>query len=82
MEIVEACSGIWGAGRIGVHLSPYGTAHDIGDSHPEALFGYVARGLAQRGIAYLFVREAPGREALTAELCRQFGGKVIVQPGL
>ena len=46
MEIVDACSGIWGAGRIGVHLSPYGTAHDIGDSHPEALFGYVVRGLA------------------------------------
>ena len=78
MEIVDACSGVWGAGRIGVHLSPRGTAHDIHDSDPEALFGHVARELGRRGVGFLFLREAPGHEAFTAELRRQFGGSVIV----
>ena len=78
MEIVDACSGVWGAGRIGVHLSPFGTAHDIHDSDPEALFSHVALELGKRGVGFLFVREAAGREALTAHLRRQFGGSVIV----
>jgi len=78
MEIIDACSGVWGAGRMGVHLSPYGTAHDIHDSNPEALFGYLARELGERGVGFLFVREAPGHEQLTAQLREQFGGCVIV----
>ena len=78
MEIIDACSGVWGAGRIGVHLSPYGTSHDIHDSNPEALFGYLAQELGERGVGFLFVREAPGHEQLTADLRKQFGGCVIV----
>jgi len=78
MEIVEACSSVWGAGRIGVHLSPCGTSHDIHDSNPEALFGHVARQLGERGVGFLFVREAPGRELLTGYLRRQFSGSMIV----
>ena len=78
MDIVDACSGVWGAGRIGVHLSPYGTVHDVYDSDPDALFNYVAYELGQRGVGFLFVREAPNRESLTAEMRKQFGGSVIV----
>lgn len=78
MEIVDACSGVWGAGRIGVHLSPCGTSHDISDSNPEALFGHVAHELGKRGVGFLFVREAAGQEMLTARLRREFGDKVIV----
>src|SRR5690554_5656618 len=33
-EIVDACIGVWGAERVGVHLSPYGTAHAMQDSNP------------------------------------------------
>lgn len=78
LEIVDACSGIWGAGRIGVHLSPYGSAHDIHDSDPDALFTYVAEELGKRGVAFLFIREAEGREALTSQMRRKFAGSVIV----
>lgn len=77
MEIVDACSGVWGAGRIGVHLSPFGTSHDIHDSDPEALFCHVARELGERGTGFLFIREAPGHTALTARLRKEFGGSVI-----
>lgn len=78
LDIVDACSGVWGAGRIGVHLSPYGDAHDMQDSNPDALFSHVARELGDRGVGFLFVREGAGREALTAEMRKQFGGSVIV----
>jgi len=78
MEIVDACAGVWGGGRIGVHLSPCGAAHDIHDSDPEALFGHVARELGARGVGFLFVREAPGLEQLTAHLRRLFDGGLIV----
>ncbi len=78
MEIVDACSGVWGAGRIGVHLSPYGTAHDIQDSDPEALFTYVARELSRRGVGFIFLREAPGHHDLTARLRAEFEGGLVV----
>ena len=81
MEIVDACSGVWGAGRIGVHLSPCGTAHDIHDSDPAALFGHVARELSRRGVGFLFLREAVGHETLAHEVSRQFEGSVIVNQG-
>src|SRR5690606_13725044 len=38
LEVVDACVGIWGAGRVGVHLSPRGTAHAISDTNPELIF--------------------------------------------
>ena len=81
LEIVDACSGVWGAGRIGVHLSPYGEAHDIRDSDPDALFTYVADELGKRGVAFLFVREAAGHETLTGVMRQKFGGSVIVNQG-
>ena len=48
---------MWGAGRVGMHLAPRGDAHDMGDSDPAATFGYVARELGKRGIAFICARE-------------------------
>jgi 2,4-dienoyl-CoA reductase-like NADH-dependent reductase (Old Yellow Enzyme family) len=42
LEVVDACIGVWGAGRVGLHLAPRGDAHDMGDSNLLATFGYVA----------------------------------------
>lgn len=78
MEIVDACSSVWGAGRIGVHLSPYGTAHGIHDSDPDTLFTYVARELSRRSVGFLFLREAPGHEDLTDAIRSEFDGSLIV----
>lgn len=78
MEVVDACIGVWGADRIGVHLSPYGTAHGMQDSNPSLLFSHIAQALGQRRIAFLFIREVLGKETLTAAMKRLFGGCVIV----
>ncbi len=78
LDIVDECTGIWGAGRVGVHLSPGGSAHSMSDSNPLAIFGHVAHELGRRGIAFIFTREIAGNNSLTAEIKRLFGGPVIV----
>ena len=81
LEVVDACVGIWCADRVGVHLSPRGTAHSMVDSNPEALFSYVAEQLGQRKLAFLFVREPTGRDHLLGTIKRLFGGAIIANDG-
>ena len=57
LEIVDAVITVFGKGRVGVRLSPYGTFNDMHDSNPVALFTYVLEQLSTRGIAYAHVIE-------------------------
>ena len=84
LEITDACIDVWGAERVGVHLAPRGDAHTMGDSNPAATFGYVARELGQRKIAFIFVREsvADERPRLVPQLKAQFGGPLIANEKL
>jgi 2,4-dienoyl-CoA reductase-like NADH-dependent reductase (Old Yellow Enzyme family) len=61
LEATDAAISVWGADRVGVHLSPRDMEHhSILDSDPATTFGYVARELGKRGIAFVFVRESVG----------------------
>ncbi|HUH40699.1 MAG TPA: alkene reductase [Castellaniella sp.] len=77
LEVVDACVGVWGAGRVGVHLSPRGDAHDMHDTDPQALFLHVARELGHRRLAFLCVRESWADDVLMPQMRRAFGGPVI-----
>ena len=77
LEIVDAVIEVWGADRVGVHLRPRGEEHDMGDSNPKAIFGYVADELAKRKIAFIFVREIEADDSLLGKIKRRFGGPVI-----
>lgn len=55
LEVVDATISVWGAGRVGVRISPLNSYNDMKDSDPVALTSYVAGQLNQRGIAYLHV---------------------------
>lgn len=77
LEATDAAIGVWGAGRVGVHLAPRGDAHSMGDSNPLATFGYVAEQLGQRGIAFIFTREALGPDSISGQLKQRFGGVLI-----
>ena len=77
LEVTDAVIGVWGAGRVGMHLAPRRDAHDMGDSAPEETFGYVARELGKRGIAFIAAREAVGDDSLGPLLKREFGGVYI-----
>jgi 2,4-dienoyl-CoA reductase-like NADH-dependent reductase (Old Yellow Enzyme family) len=48
------------------------------DSNPAATFGYVARELGRRGLAFLLAREYFGPDRLGPQLKKQFGGVYIV----
>jgi 2,4-dienoyl-CoA reductase-like NADH-dependent reductase (Old Yellow Enzyme family) len=49
----------------------------MGDSTPAETFGYVARELGKRGIAFIAAREAVGDDSLGPLLKREFGGAYI-----
>lgn len=77
LEVTDAVISVWGAGRVGVHLSPRGDTHGMGDSDAPATFGYVARQLGQRGIAFICTREFLGADSISPQLKEQFGGVLI-----
>ncbi|HEY6922404.1 MAG TPA: hypothetical protein VI653_02965, partial [Steroidobacteraceae bacterium] len=81
LEIVSELVSIWGAGRVGVHLAPRGDAHDMGDSDRLGTFGYVARELGKRRIAFLCVRERVGPDSIGPQLKAAFGGAYIANEG-
>ena len=82
LEIADACISVWGADRVGMHLAPRGDAQDMGDTDPLGTFTYVARELAKRKIAYLFLREYVGPDRLAPAIKAAFGGTVIINEQL
>jgi 2,4-dienoyl-CoA reductase-like NADH-dependent reductase (Old Yellow Enzyme family) len=77
LEVTDAVISVWGASRVGMHLAPRGDAHTMGDSDPQALFGYVARELGRRKLAFLCVRERAGPDSQGPALKAAFGGVYI-----
>ena len=80
-EAVDAAVEVWGAGRVGLHLSPRGESHDMRDSDPAATFLYVAAEAKRRNLAFLFLREHLGPGRLLPRIARVFGGPVIANEG-
>ncbi|MDG9924283.1 MULTISPECIES: alkene reductase [unclassified Pseudomonas] len=77
LEVTDAAISVWGADRVGVHLSPRRDLHDMGDDSPRETFGYVARELGKRDVAFICTREREGEDSLTPFIKEQFGGLVI-----
>ncbi len=72
---------VWGAGRVGMHLAPRADTHDMGDSDLPATFGYVARELGKRKIAFICARESLAEPRLGPKLKAAFGGVYIANEG-
>lgn len=77
LEVTDAVIEVWGADRVGMHLAPRRDSHDMGDSNPAETFGYVARELGKRKIAFIAAREAVGEDSLGPLLKKEFGGVFI-----
>jgi len=82
LEVVDAAISVWGPGRVGVHLSPRCDAHSMGDENPAETFGYLARQLGQRKIAFIFTREHRNQPALSPTLKDAFGGPLIANEAI
>ena len=75
--IVDACTSVWGSGRVGVRVSPRGDRHDVSDANPAETFKYVARECGRLNLAYLHAREFRASDSLGPDLKREFGGVFI-----
>lgn len=81
LEATDAAISVWGADRVGMHLAPRRDSHDMGDSDPAATFGYVARELGKRKIAFICAREHSGPDSIGPQLKKEFGGVYIANEG-
>lgn len=81
LEVTDAVVEVWGAGRVGMHLSPRADLHDMGDDNRAETFGYVAKELGKRGIAFICAREREAEDSLGPQLKEAFGGPYIVNEG-
>ena len=70
LEITEAVTEVWGAGRVGYRVSPTGLFNDISDSDPIATFSLLAKRLSEMGLAYLHVVESFGGQVRDEEVNR------------
>jgi 2,4-dienoyl-CoA reductase-like NADH-dependent reductase (Old Yellow Enzyme family) len=77
LEVTDAAISVWGADRVGMHLAPRCDSHDMGDSNPAALFGYVATELGKRKIAFICTREYVAEDSLSPLIRKNFGGVFI-----
>ncbi|MDB5370326.1 MAG: NADH:flavin oxidoreductase/NADH oxidase [Roseomonas sp.] len=81
LEITDAVTSVWGADRVGMHLAPRADSHTMGDSDLAGTFGYVARELGRRKLAFLCAREHVGADRIGPALKRAFGGVYIANEG-
>jgi 2,4-dienoyl-CoA reductase-like NADH-dependent reductase (Old Yellow Enzyme family) len=81
LEVTDAVISVWGASRVGMHLSPRGDAHDMGDRDPAATFGYVIQELNRRGVAFVGVRESLAGHRYGPALRSAFKGAYIANEG-
>lgn len=77
LEVADAAISVWGADRVGYHISPRCDSHDMGDSQPLETFSYLARELGKRKIAFVFAREYQAEDSLGKQLKEAFGGVYI-----
>ena len=81
LEIADAVVEVWGADRVGYHISPRADSHDMGDENLVETFGFLVRELSKRQIAFIFSRAGRDDEALSGGLRRQFDGIWIANQG-
>ncbi|MCC7305546.1 MAG: alkene reductase [Alphaproteobacteria bacterium] len=77
-EIVEAAVQVWGAGRVGVRLSPSNNFNGMSDSDPLKTFSAAAEMLNNYPLAYLHTNE----QQITKTLRKIYKGVLVVNGGL
>jgi N-ethylmaleimide reductase len=81
LEVTEAVTGVWGADRVGVRLSPTSSYNDMSDSNPADTFSYVAEALNWFGPAYIHVIEPLGTTPPVAALMRERSRSTFILNG-
>ncbi len=82
LAVTDAVLSVWGADRVGMHLAPRGESHDSGVEYRREIFGYLARELGRRKLAFIFARESQEEPRLGPMIKREFGGPFIANQAL
>ena len=82
LAVTDAVISVWGADRVGMHLAPRGEAHNSEVDYRAEIFGYLARELGRRKIAFIFARESQDEPRLATMIKREFGGPFIANQAL
>ena len=82
LEVTDAAISVWGADRVGMHLSPRADLHDMNDSDLPAIFIHVATELGKRKIAFIAARESQAEPRLGPRIKAAFGGVFIANESL
>lgn len=84
-EIVDAASAVFGAGRVGVRISPLVPFNDMTDSDPAALVAHVASESEKRGLGFLELRhdnyDRPAEYELARLARKTFSGALVRNGG-
>lgn len=82
LQIIDVLTEVWGADRVGLHLSPRCDAADMGDDNPKQLFSYLLEQLNPKNLAFVFIREYLAQDSLLSELRAIYQGKLIANERL
>jgi NADH:flavin oxidoreductases, Old Yellow Enzyme family len=84
-EVVDASISVFGAGRVGLRISPIVPINDMSDSNPAALVEHVARESEQRGLGFLELRhdhhDRPAEYELAKIARKNFSGALVRNGG-
>jgi hypothetical protein len=75
VECTDAAISVYGAGGVAARLSPCDSSNGVTDCDPDATFGYLARELGRRKLAFLAARQKVGTENRTFSLRREMDPK-------
>ncbi|HVJ43661.1 MAG TPA: alkene reductase [Dongiaceae bacterium] len=82
LEVTDAAISVWGPNRVGMHLNLRGDSHSMSDSNPAATFGYVAKELGKRKIAFIVGRESLAEPRIGPSVRKAFGGVYVANEQL
>jgi 2,4-dienoyl-CoA reductase-like NADH-dependent reductase (Old Yellow Enzyme family) len=77
LEVTDAAISVWGADRVGLHLSPRCEANDVSNSNPLETFTYVTKEANKRNLAFICVREYQAENSIGLQLRNLFNGSYI-----
>lgn len=84
-EVIDAAVSVWGAGRVGVRISPLVPFNDMSDSNPAALVAYVAEQAQARKLGHFELRHDQWDRPAELELAKlarhHFRGALLLNGG-
>jgi len=82
LEVVDAAISVWGAERVGLHLSSGDQSYSVANSESKSTYEYVVQQVNSRGLAFLCIRESLDACILSGPRLRKlFQGVFVVNDG-